>query len=190
MNLVGPNNSFKPTPCRGVSHVLCATLAHVRRPATGRLNSGVRRLIKRAANMKTLFWLAAVIASGALGFYFGVNYGVDVGSKTVEAMMAENEVKDSLARIRISLNALERNDLNHANNLHKENLKFALLKIGTYSDEVLAYWECTDKDQKTILAAHNYARENPTFLNGQIDQIEAKALEFCTAKVDKKSGGA
>ena len=40
---VPPNKSFKPTPCRGVSHVLCATLARVRRPATGRLNSGVRR---------------------------------------------------------------------------------------------------------------------------------------------------
>ena len=39
---VPPNNSFKPTPCRGVGHVLYATLAHVRRPATGRLNSGVR----------------------------------------------------------------------------------------------------------------------------------------------------
>jgi hypothetical protein len=38
-----PNNSFKPTPCRGVGHVLYATLAHVRRPATGRLNSSVRR---------------------------------------------------------------------------------------------------------------------------------------------------
>ena len=36
-----PNNSFKPTPCRGVGHVLYATLAHVRRPATGRLNSSV-----------------------------------------------------------------------------------------------------------------------------------------------------
>ena len=38
-----PNNSFKPTPCRGIGRVLCATLAHVRRPATGRLNSSVRR---------------------------------------------------------------------------------------------------------------------------------------------------
>ena len=37
-----PNNSFKPTPCRGTGRVLCATLAHVRRPATGRLNSSVR----------------------------------------------------------------------------------------------------------------------------------------------------
>ena len=36
-----PNNSFKPTPCRGIGHVLYATLAHVRRPNTGRLNSGV-----------------------------------------------------------------------------------------------------------------------------------------------------
>ena len=39
-----PNNSFKPTPCRGVGHALYATLARVRRPATGRLNSGVRLL--------------------------------------------------------------------------------------------------------------------------------------------------
>ena len=38
-----PNKSFKPTPCRGGSRVLCATLARVRRPATGRLNSSVRR---------------------------------------------------------------------------------------------------------------------------------------------------
>ena len=38
-----PNNSFKPTPCRGVGRVLYATLAHVRHPVTGRLNSGVRR---------------------------------------------------------------------------------------------------------------------------------------------------
>ena len=38
-----PNNSFKPTPCRGIGRVLYATLTHVRRPATGRLNSGVRR---------------------------------------------------------------------------------------------------------------------------------------------------
>ena len=38
-----PNNSFKPTPHRGVNSVLCATLARCRRPAVGRLNSGVRR---------------------------------------------------------------------------------------------------------------------------------------------------
>ena len=38
-----PNNSFKPTPCRGVGCMLYATLARIRRPATGRLNSGVRR---------------------------------------------------------------------------------------------------------------------------------------------------
>jgi hypothetical protein len=37
------NSSFKPIPCRGIGHVLYATLAHVRRPATGRLNSGVMR---------------------------------------------------------------------------------------------------------------------------------------------------
>ena len=45
-----PNNSFKPTPCRGIGHVLYATLAPVRRPDTGRLNSGVRR-------QKSVWWL-------------------------------------------------------------------------------------------------------------------------------------
>lgn len=44
--MMWPNNSFKPTPCHGIGHVLCATLAHVRRPATGRLNSGVRPHMK------------------------------------------------------------------------------------------------------------------------------------------------
>jgi hypothetical protein len=53
---VGPNNSFKPTPCRGVSRVLYATLAHVRRPATGRLNSGVRRLFDIAAAHEMNRW--------------------------------------------------------------------------------------------------------------------------------------
>ena len=38
-----PNNSFKPTPHRGVNSVLYATLARCRRPAVGRLNSSVRR---------------------------------------------------------------------------------------------------------------------------------------------------
>lgn len=36
------SNSIKSTPCRGVGHVLCATLARVRRPAAGRLVSCVR----------------------------------------------------------------------------------------------------------------------------------------------------
>ena len=49
------NNSFKPTPCRGVGHVLYATLAHVRRPATGRLNSGVRPLSRVPAIFFVLF---------------------------------------------------------------------------------------------------------------------------------------
>ena len=44
-----PNNSFKPTPHRGVNSVLCATLARCRRPAVGRLNSGVRR-------QKSVWW--------------------------------------------------------------------------------------------------------------------------------------
>ena len=41
-----PNKSFKPTPCRGIGYVLYATLARIRRPDTGRLNSGVRPALK------------------------------------------------------------------------------------------------------------------------------------------------
>jgi hypothetical protein len=50
-----PNNSFKPTPCRGVGLVLCATLARVRRPATGRLNSGVRHMDEALSTLKDEF---------------------------------------------------------------------------------------------------------------------------------------
>ena len=47
-----PNNSFKPTPCRGIGRVLYATLAHVRRPATGRLNSGVSTHMNEVASQE------------------------------------------------------------------------------------------------------------------------------------------
>ena len=50
-----PNNSFKPTPCRGVGYVLYATLARIRRPVTGRLNSGVRCL-RNPTTGPTSYW--------------------------------------------------------------------------------------------------------------------------------------
>ena len=50
-----PNNSFKPTPRRGVGHVLCATLARVRRPVAGRLNSGVRPRRKESSDIQTTY---------------------------------------------------------------------------------------------------------------------------------------
>jgi hypothetical protein len=57
-----PNKSFKPTPCRGGGHVPCATLAHVRRPATGRLNSGVRHMEKVFLRLLELLLLAIACA--------------------------------------------------------------------------------------------------------------------------------
>ena len=62
-----PNNSFKPTPCRGIGHVLYATLAHVRRPATGRLNSGVRRYSMKISRTDLSF-----IAVALLGLLFSI----------------------------------------------------------------------------------------------------------------------
>jgi hypothetical protein len=58
-----PNKSFKPTPCRGGSHVLCATLARVRRPATGRLNSGVRQHRGDIWDVRTLLQMEPTLAA-------------------------------------------------------------------------------------------------------------------------------
>ena len=49
--------------------------------------------MKEFANMKILLWLIAVAASGAVGFYFGIGHG----TKTLGAMVAQNEVGDGLA---------------------------------------------------------------------------------------------
>ena len=127
--------------------------------------------------MKTFLWLIAVVASGAVGFYFGIGYG----AKTLGAIVAQNEVSDGLARIRVSLDALEHSDLTRANKLHEQNLKSAFFQIGSYSQS-LAYWECTDKDRKTMQAAHKYIEANPGLLSGPTQQFEARGLEFCAAK--------
>ena len=63
-----PNNSFKPTPCRGVGRVLYATLARVRRPATGRLNSGVRAQGERTMNEILITLTIVLFFAGILAF--------------------------------------------------------------------------------------------------------------------------
>jgi hypothetical protein len=124
--------------------------------------------------LKTFFWVIAVIVSGATGFYFGIGYG----AKTLGSIIAQNEVADGLARIRVSLDALTKNDLNHANKLQLDDLKSALFQIGTYSQN-LAYWACSDNDRDTIEAAHKFLEENPGFSNGPEQQFQAKGLAFC-----------
>jgi hypothetical protein len=126
---------------------------------------------------KIVFWLIAVMASGAVGFYFGIGYG----AKTMGAIVAQNEVTDGLARVRVSLDALEHSDLTRSNKLHEQNLKSALFQIGSYSQS-LVYWACTDKDRETIQAAHKYTEANPHLLSGHAQQFEAQGLAFCAAK--------
>lgn len=128
--------------------------------------------------MKSLLWLIAVVASGAFGYYLGIGRGAE----TMGAVVAQNEVTDGLVEIRVSLNALERNDPADTNKLLEKSLKSALFKIGAYSHS-LAYWACTDKDRETIHAARKYAEAHPGFLNGPMQQFETQALAFCTAKV-------
>ena len=80
-----PNNSFKPTPCRGIGHVLYATLAHVRRPATGRLNSGVRR----SPTMTTSLAAILSIITGLVGALIG------------HLLSERKSRKDDLAKMRL-----------------------------------------------------------------------------------------
>jgi hypothetical protein len=84
-----PNNSFKPTPCRGVGHVLCATLAHVRRPATGRLNSSVR-----PAMTEQLGWMWEENLRPFLD-YVASSLNYDMASEELEAHMALTSASDA-----------------------------------------------------------------------------------------------
>ncbi len=80
---MAPNNSFKPTPCRGVGHVLYATLAHVRRPATGRLNSGVRCRIESAMTDKKTYSIRHAVPS--VTDYRRLRENSGLSTKTLEA---------------------------------------------------------------------------------------------------------
>lgn len=131
--------------------------------------------------MKIFLWLIVVVTSGVVGFYFGVGHG----AKVLGSIVAQNAVTDGLSTIRVSLNALEKNDLAHAKKLQQQNLKSALFQIGIYSQD-LAYWACTDKDRQTIQAAHKYIEANPDLLTGSPPQFEAQGLTFCAAKIGGK----
>jgi len=125
--------------------------------------------------MKTLLWLAAALASGAIGFYVGVGYG----AKTLGAIAAQNEVYDGVERISVSLTALAQADVARSNQLHEQNLKSALLQIGTYSTSV-SYWHCSDKERDTMQAARAYAHGHPALLGGPLQEFELRGLDWCT----------
>ena len=127
--------------------------------------------------MKVFLWLVAVMASGAVGFYFGIGYG----AKALGEVAAQNEVSDGVARIRVSLDALGQDDLTRANKLHEQNFKAALFQIGTYSKS-LAYWACTDRDRETMQAALRYTEAHPGLLDGPAQEFQVQGLQFCAAK--------
>jgi len=124
--------------------------------------------------MKTLLWLLAVALSGAAGFYFGFGYG----AKTLGTMAAQNEVMDGVARLRVSLKALQGNSLELSNQLHEQNLKDALLQIGSYSPTV-TFMRCSDRDREAMQAARKYADAHPNLLSGPLQQFRTQGLSWC-----------
>ena len=83
-----PNNSFNPTPHRGAGRVLCATLARVRRPAKGRLNSGVRPQMNQPGSAQRSLGLLQTFFVG-LASFAGASSSANVraGKREVTAMM-------------------------------------------------------------------------------------------------------
>lgn len=130
--------------------------------------------------MKTLLWLIAVLASGFIGFYFGVGQG----ARTHAMIVAQNDVAKGLTDVRTSLDALQKNDLVHSNDLQERNLESALFRIGSIPPEQIAHWTCTDRDRTTIQAARKYIEAKPGLLDDQTKQITMQGLAFCAATID------
>ena len=124
--------------------------------------------------MKTLLWSFAVILSGVAGFYFGIGHG----ARTLGTIAADNQVSDGVSRLRVSLDALQGNSLERANQLHEQNLKSALLQIGSYSPSV-ACARCTDEDRKVMQATRDYVEAHRVQLNAPLDQFQLKGLAWC-----------
>lgn len=128
--------------------------------------------------MKTVLWLIAVLASGAIGFYLGIGHG----AKTLGMIVAQNDVAKGLTHVRTSLDALEKNDLVHSNRIQERNLASALLQIGSIPPGQIAHWTCTDKDRMTIQAARKYIEAKPGVFDSQTNPIAMQGLAFCGAK--------
>jgi len=125
--------------------------------------------------MKTLLWLFAVAVSAATGFYFGIGYGAE----TLATLAAQNQVTDGVYRLSVSLDALEKNDPEHANRLHEQNFKSALGQIGTNSPNT-TYLACSDKDREIMRAAREYSKAHPEVLTGPLQQFKAQGLAWCS----------
>jgi hypothetical protein len=127
--------------------------------------------------MKVFLWLLAIAVSGGLGFYLGIGQG----AKTMAAIGTQAKVSDDLSTLRISLNALSKNDLDLANRAHASYVNSALIKLGAESPE-LAYWRCSDRDRAVIAEARTYIASAPQLPNDLVIPFLTRGLTFCITK--------
>ena len=135
--------------------------------------------------MKTFFWLIAVCAASAVGFYLGIGYG----AQSISRIAAQNQVADGLSRVRLSLDAIKSSDVARSQELLENSLKSALFQIGS-SVQDSGHGQCTEKELEAIQAANQYARSKPELLNGPWQSIIAKGQEVCTDEVRTQSSDA
>ncbi len=128
--------------------------------------------------MKNVLWLIAVLASGLIGFYFGMGRG----SETMAMLVAQNEIARGLGDVRASLDALQKNDLVHSNRLHERTLESGLLLIGSPPPRLTSHLTCTDKDRRTIQAARKYIEAKPGMLDKQLKPFAMQGLAYCDSK--------
>lgn len=135
--------------------------------------------------MKTVLWLIAVLASGAIGFYLGIGHG----AKTLGMIVAQNDIAKELTHVRNSLEALDKNDLVHSNRIQERNLASALFQIGSIPPGQIAHWTCTDKDRMTIQAARNTSKPSPAYSTRRPIRSRCRAWRSAARKPAGKHAG-
>ena len=124
--------------------------------------------------VRTIFWLLLSVASGATGFYFGM----DKGAQVLGSIATQSDVSDALSQIDSSLVAIEKNNLAYSQDRHGNDLRSGLFQLGINAEH-LAYWRCSERDRRIIEEAKSYVAVHPSREDPVTTSALAKALQFC-----------
>lgn len=106
--------------------------------------------------IRNVLWIAAIIASGATGWH----YGVGTGTWVISSLSASNSAYDAFSDARRALAMLEGPSKGADRDAHRVNLQVSMSRLGGATMS-LTYWRCNERQREIIASAERHLRGSP-----------------------------
>ena len=135
---------------------------------------------------KIALWSTAAVAVAAGCAVAGFYAGFGLGARTMTTMAETNAAHDALARVRLAMVALDKNDLDLSQRQLAINLRVGLYALGSMRMAGV-YARCTEKEKDALISATSYVASHADTDLFKADPFLLSGTKFCISGQGEKS---